>query len=68
MSPSYRSMHQHLNINDNEVDNFYQQLHEIIDQTPKKDILVVQGDWNARVGRDAKADWGGAYVDPTAML
>ena len=25
----------------NEVDNFYRQLQEIIDQTPKKDILVV---------------------------
>ena len=28
---------------DNEVDHFYQQLQETIDQTPKKDILVVQG-------------------------
>ena len=26
--------------------------------TPKKDILVVQGDWNAKVGKDAQADWG----------
>ena len=26
----------------------------VIDQTPKKDILVVQGDWNAKVGRDAR--------------
>ena len=43
---------------DNEVDNFYRQLQEIIDQTPKKDILVVQGDWNAKVGRDAQADLG----------
>ena len=38
---------------DNMVDNFYQQLHEIIGQRPKKDILVVQGDWNAKVGWDA---------------
>ena len=41
---------------DNEVHNFYRQLQEIIDQTPKKDNLVVQGDWNAKVGRDAQAD------------
>ena len=34
---------------DNKVDNFYQQLQEIIDQIPNKDILVVQGDWNAKV-------------------
>ena len=32
---------------DSEVDHFYQQLQETIDQTPKKDIQVVQGDWNA---------------------
>ena len=29
-----------------------------MDQTPKKDILIVQGDWNAKVGKDAQADWG----------
>ena len=43
---------------DSEDDHFYQQLKKTIDQTPKKDILVVQGDWNARVGKDAQADWG----------
>ena len=46
---------------DNEIVNFYRQLQEIIDQTPKKDILVVQGDWNAKVGRDAQADWGDIF-------
>ena len=43
---------------DSAVDHFYQQLQETIDQTPKKDILVVQGDLNAKVGKDAQADWG----------
>ena len=43
---------------DSEVDHFYQHLQETIDQTPKKDILVVQGDWNTKVGKDAQADWG----------
>ena len=38
---------------DNEIEEFYDQLQNVIDQTPKKDILVVQGDWNAKVGRDA---------------
>ena len=41
---------------DSEVDHFYQQLQETIDQTPKTDILVVQG--NAKVRKDAQADWG----------
>ena len=43
---------------DKEVDNFYRQFQEIIDQNPKKDILVVQEDWNAKVEKDAPADWG----------
>ena len=43
---------------DSEVDHFYQQLQETIGQTSKKDILVSQGDWNAKVGKDAQADWG----------
>ena len=43
---------------DSEVDHFYQQLQETIDQTSKKDILVVQRVWNAKVGKDAQADWG----------
>ena len=38
---------------DIEIEEFYDQLQNVIDQTPKKDILCVQGDWNAKVGRDA---------------
>ena len=38
---------------DNKMEEFYDQLQNVIDQTPKKGILVVQGDWNAKVGRDA---------------
>ena len=34
---------------DNELEEFYDQLQNIIDQTPKKDILAVQGGWNAIV-------------------
>ena len=37
---------------------FYHQLQETIDQTPQKDILVVQRDWNAKVGKGSQADWG----------
>ena len=36
---------------DNKIEEFYDQLQN--DQTPKKDILVVQGDWNAKVGKNA---------------
>ena len=32
---------------DNEIEEVYDQLHNVINQTPKKNILVVQVDWNA---------------------
>ena len=48
-----------LDHDDNETEGFYDQLQNVIDQTPKKGILVVQGDWNAKVGRDACGKWQG---------
>ena len=44
---------------DSEIEEFYDQLQNVIDRTPKKDILVVQGDWNAKVGKDACGNWQG---------
>ena len=43
----------------NEVEEFCDQLQSAIDQTPKNDILVVQGYWNAKVGKDACGNWQG---------
>ena len=43
---------------DSDVDEFYRELQSLVDQTPKQDILVVQGDWNAKVGEDTQEDWG----------
>ena len=44
---------------DNKIEEFYDQLQNVIDQTPKKDILVVQRDWNAKVGKGACENWQG---------
>ena len=44
---------------DTEVEELYEQLQNVIYQTPKKDILVVQGDWTAKVGKDACGNWQG---------
>ena len=44
---------------DKEVEKFYDQLQNVIDQTPKKNILIVQGDLNAVVGKDAHENWQG---------
>ena len=42
---------------DDQVEEFYTQLQKIVDGVDKKDILIIQGDWNAKVGVDALKDW-----------
>ena len=34
-------------------------LQKVLNKTPKKDILVGQGDWNAKIGEDAYENWKG---------
>ena len=34
-----------------EVERFYEDLLDLLDLTPKKDVLFIIGDWNAKVGR-----------------
>ena len=38
---------------DEKVEEFYEQLESTTQKVPKKDILIVLGDWNAKVGLDA---------------
>ena len=33
-----------------EVDWFYEDLQDLLELTPKKDVLFIIGDWNAKVG------------------
>ena len=42
---------------DKEVEELLDQLQNVIDQTPKKDILVVQRDLIAKEGKDAHENW-----------
>ena len=58
-SPSSKLMPQTTDYDEDDVEDFYDQLQEVIDQAPKKDILVVQGDWNAKIGEDANKNWKG---------
>ena len=44
---------------DEAIEDFYSQLQEVLVKIPKKDFLVVQGDWNAKIGSDAHKDWVG---------
>ena len=42
---------------DNEKEEFYDQLQNVNKQTPKKDILAVQGDRNAKVDKGVYENW-----------
>ena len=33
-----------------EVERFYEDLQDLLELTPKKDILFIRGDWNAKAG------------------
>ena len=33
-----------------EVERFYEDVQDLLELTPKKDILFITGDWNAKVG------------------
>ena len=38
------------NAEEAEVEQFYEDLQDFLDLTPKKDVLFIIGDWNAKVG------------------
>ena len=38
------------NAEEAEVERFYQDLQDLLELTPKKDVLFIIGDWNAKVG------------------
>ena len=37
------------NTEENEVEWFYEDLQDLLELTPKKDVLFITGDWNAKV-------------------
>ena len=38
------------NAEEAEVERFYEDLQDLLELTPKKDVLLIIGDWNAKVG------------------
>ena len=38
------------NVEKAEIELFYEDLHDLLELTPKKDVLFIMGDWNAKVG------------------
>ena len=48
-----------------QVEEFYNQMHVVIGKVDKKDIRILQGDWNAKVGTDTVKDWNTKKVTDT---
>ena len=38
------------NTKEAEVEQFYEDLQDLLELTPKRDVLLIIGDWNAKVG------------------
>ena len=38
------------NAEEAEIERFYEHLQDLLELTPKKDVLFIIGDWNAKVG------------------
>ena len=39
------------NIEEAEVEQFYENIQDLLELTPNKDVLFIIGDWNEKVGR-----------------
>ena len=48
-----------------EVEWFYEDLQDLLELTPKKDVLFIIGDWNAN--RKSRNTWGNRLIWPWSM-
>ena len=49
------------NAEEAEVERFYEDLQDLLELTPKKDVLFIIWDWNAKIGRDS---WSNKKIWP----
>ena len=50
------------NAEEAEVEWFYEDLHDLLEITPQKDVLFIIGDWNAKVGSQETPGITGKFV------
>ena len=49
------------NTEEAEVERFYEELSDLLELTPKKDVLFILGDWNAKVGSQETPELTGIF-------
>ena len=52
------------NVEEAEVEWFYEDLQDFLELTPKKDVLSIIGDWNAKVKIQSRDIWSNRQVWP----
>ena len=50
------------NAEEAEVEQFYEDLQDLLELTPKKDVLFIIGDWNAKV--ESRNTWSNRQIWP----
>ena len=50
------------NTEEAEVDPFYEDLQDLLELTPKRDVLFITGDWNVKVGNQEIPGVTGNFV------
>ena len=50
------------NAEEPEVEQFYEDLQDLLELTPQKDVLFIIGDWNAKVGSQETPRITGKFV------
>ena len=53
------------NAEEAEVEQFYEDLQDLLELTPKKDVLFTIGDWNAKVGSQGEGSGEGIGMGNT---
>ena len=49
------------NAEEAEVERFYEDLQDLLELSPKKDVLFILGDWNAKAGSQETPDVTGKF-------
>jgi len=50
-----------INAKEAEMEQFYDDLQDLLEQIPKNDVLFIIGDWNAKVGSQEKPGVTGQF-------
>ena len=56
------------NAEEAEVEQFYEDLQDLLEVTPKKDVLFIIGDWNTKVGNQEIPGVTGKFGLGSCML